>query len=252
MQHFYVWKFNRWKRWLVVVLFALFTATFVWFERDGTFSVFSGKEPAVLTKGSANEPDIALTFNISWGEEKVYDILEKLEQHEAQATFFLSGEWAEKHPDAVEQIAEGEHEIGMLGYRYQSYLEQEIDQVRADLLKAREAFAKLGYEDMELLRTPSGHFDKEIVELAEEMNFQVVHWNVNPSDWENPGTDAIVDTVMEQTDNGDIVLLHASDSVKQTAGALETILPGLKSKGFELVPISELINQADADAELVE
>lgn len=252
MQHFYVWKFNRWKRWLVVVLFALFTATFVWFERDGTFSVFSDEDPAVLTKGSANEPDISLTFNISWGEEKVYDILEKLEEHEATATFFLSGEWAERHPDAVEQIAEGEHEIGMLGYRYESYLEQEIDQVRADLLKAREEFAKLGYEDMELLRTPNGHFDKEIVELAEEMNFQVVHWNVNPSDWENPGTDAIVDTVMEETDNGDIVLLHASDSVKQTAGALETILPGLKSKGFELVPISELITQADADAELVE
>ncbi|GAB3069827.1 polysaccharide deacetylase family sporulation protein PdaB [Virgibacillus ainsalahensis] len=252
MQHFYTLKFSRWKRWLVVVLFALFTATFVWFERDGTFSVFSGDEPAALSKGNADEPNIALTFNISWGEEKVFDILEQLKQQQVQATFFVSGEWAERHPDIIEQIAEDEHEVGMLGYRYKSYLEQETDQVRKDLVQAREVFEKLGFEDVNLLRTPSGHFNKEIIELAEEMNFQVIHWNVNPSDWKNPGTDAIVDTVMQETTNGDIVLLHASDAVKQTAEALKTILPGLKNKEFQFVPMTELINQAQADPELVE
>ncbi|MBP1970940.1 polysaccharide deacetylase family sporulation protein PdaB [Virgibacillus natechei] len=252
MNHFYVWKFDRWKRWLVVLLFALFTATFVWFERDGGLSVFSTNEPVALTKGNANESNIALTFNISWGEEKVFEILEQLEEEQVQATFFLSGEWVERHPDIVESIAEGEHEIGMLGYSYRSYLDQEIDEVRQDLIQAREAFETLNFEDVNLLRTPNGHFNTEIIELAEEMDFEVIHWNVNSNDWNNPGTDVIVDNIMKETTNGDILLMHASDSAKQTANALNTILPGLKNKEFQFVSISELINQTQAEPELVE
>jgi len=252
MEHFYTFRFNRWKRWLVIIVFALFTAGILFFGRNGSFFVFSPNESGAFSKGNVDEESIALTFNISWGEEKVHDILEQLKENDVQATFFLSGEWAERHPDIVEKISEGEHEIGMLGYRYKSYLDQEPDQVQSDLIKAREVFEKLGYEDVNLLRTPSGHFNKEIIELARGMNFQVIHWNVNPNDWENPGTETITDTVMKNTDNGDIILLHASDSVKQTSEALKTILPGLKNKGFQLVSVTELMNQAHADAELAE
>lgn len=252
MQHFYVLRANHWKRWLIVILFSLFTALFIWFERDGLFAVFSQDEPTALAKGNANETNISLTFNISWGDQRVHDILDQLKKENTQATFFVSGEWAERHPDIVEKISEAKHELGMLGYRYKSYLDQEIDQVRKDLLHAKEVFKKMGYEDMELLRTPSGHFNKEIIELAENLGFKVIHWNVHPHDWKNPGTEAIVDYVMRETSNGDIILLHASDSVKHTEQALKVILPGLKNKGFQFVSISELINQASAKSELVE
>ncbi|MBD1224054.1 polysaccharide deacetylase family sporulation protein PdaB [Virgibacillus halodenitrificans] len=252
MQHFYVWRFNKWKRWLVIGLFALFTATFLWFERDGTFSVFLNDEPSVLTKGNAEEPNIALTFNISWGEEKVHDILAQLKKENVKATFFVSGEWAERHPDILEKITDDQHELGMLGYRYKSYLEQEIGQVRKDLTYAKEIFNKLGYKEVELLRPPNGHFNKEIIKLAESLNYKVIHWNVNPNDWKNPGTEQITDSVVKQTSNGDILLMHASDSAKQTAGALEKIIPILKNKGFSFVSLSELINQAHAESKLVE
>jgi polysaccharide deacetylase family sporulation protein PdaB len=252
VQSFYAFKLNKWKRWSVVVLFAFFTAIMIWFEQDGSFPVFSNEEPAALTKGNADEPNIGLTFNISWGEEKVHDILKQLEQNQVQATFFVSGEWAERHPEILEKITDGKHEIGMLGYRYKSYLDQETAAVRKDLLHAREVFGKLGYEDITLLRPPSGHFDKEIIELAEGLDFQVVHWNVSSDDWNNPGTMQITDNVMKQTENGDIILMHASDSAKQTAESLQKVLPGLKNKGFHFVSVSELITQAHAKSKLVE
>ncbi|RDW18630.1 polysaccharide deacetylase family sporulation protein PdaB [Oceanobacillus chungangensis] len=252
MNHFYVWKFNRWRRWLILPGIALLTAILLWINENGSFSVFSKEESVALTKGNSDEPNIGLTFNISWGEERVLDILEQLGEQEVQATFFVSGEWAERHPDILKEISEGKHELGMLGYRYKSYLDQELEQVRKDLHYAKEVFKKLGYKDVTLLRTPSGHFNKEILELAEGLGFKVIHWNINPNDWENPGTQVIVDKVMKQTTNGDILLLHASDSAKQTAGALRTILPGLKNKGFEFVSITELINQAHAESKLVE
>ncbi|WP_156291795.1 polysaccharide deacetylase family sporulation protein PdaB [Oceanobacillus salinisoli] len=252
MNHFHVWKFNRFKRWILVTVLAFFTAMVLWVNENGALSVFSKEETAAITKGNSDEPNIALTFNISWGEEKVHDILKQLEKHNVQATFFVSGEWAERHPTILEDISEGNHELGMLGYRYKSYIDQDLEQVRKDLLNAREVFNKLGYEDIELLRPPNGHFDEEILNLAKEMNFQVIHWNINPNDWENPGTQVIVDNVMKNTKNGDIILMHASDSVKQTSDALETILPGLKNKGLQFVTITELLNQAHAESEIVE
>lgn len=252
MDDFYVVNFTRRRRFILIGIVGILIAGFVFMQSNNGFLWAEDSDDVALTKGSVEEPNIALTFNISWGEERVHDILDMLKKEEVQATFFLSGEWAERHPAIVEKIAEDKHEIGMLGYRYKSYVEQEIEQVQKDLYLAQETFEKIGYEDLKLLRTPSGHFNEEVLELAKSMGFEVVHWNVNPNDWENPGTENIVDTVMKSTSNGDILLLHASDSAKQTAGALETILPGLKNKGFSFVPISELMSQAHAEPELVE
>jgi len=252
MDHFYVLRFTRGRRVFLIGIVGVLLVGFIMMQSNGGFLWGAESEEVALTKGSEAEPNIALTFNISWGEEKVHDILDQLEKEEVQATFFLSGEWAERHPAIVEKITEGKHEIGMLGYRYKSYLKQEIEQVRSDLHLAQEVFGKLGHENLKLLRTPSGHFNEEVLELAKTMGLEVVHWNVNPNDWDNPGTEIIVDAVMKSASNGDILLLHASDSAKQTAGALETILPGLKNKGFTFVPISELISQAQAEIEIVE
>lgn len=252
MSHFYVWKFTKWKRFLVIVLLALFAATFVWSGSNGAFSAFSSSDkPAAFVKGNTKESNIVLTFNISWGEEKVYDILKQLKSNKVQATFFVSGEWAERHPDILKKIKEGNHELGMLGYRYKSYLDQEIEKVKKDMLYAKEIFRKLGYEKITLMRAPNGQINKEIIKLAESLGLKVIHWRVDADDWENPGTNEIVDTVMKETSNGDIILLHASDSVKQTAKALEEILPGLKNKGFHFVTVSELYNQAHPKAKLV-
>lgn len=252
MEHFYVWNFSKPKRYAIVALFALFTAVFLWFDRDNSLFVSSNVDSTVFTKGNEDEKNISLTFNISWGEEKVHDILTQLAQNQIQATFFVSGEWAERHPEIIKKIVEDKHELGMLGYRYKSYLDQEIGQVKKDLIYAKQVFSKLGYEKVDLLRTPSGHFNKEIISLADQLGFQVIHWNVNPSDWQNPGTESIVNTIMTQTSNGDILLLHASDSAKQTAKALQTILPSLENKGFDLVTISELISQVNTKEKLVE
>src|SRR5699024_9833335 len=130
-------------------------------------------KPAVLLKGDTEENSIALTFNISWGEKKVDEIINVLKENDVQATFFVSGEWAERHPDFIKKIKDNNHELGMLGYRYKSYLDQDIEQVRKDLIYAREVFRKLGFNDMKLLRTPSGHFNRDVIDLAKQLNYEI-------------------------------------------------------------------------------
>lgn len=253
MQHFYVWKVNLAKKWGLVVFAALFCAIFLWVERDSSFSVFTTDDgPRALISSGSKGKDVALTFNISWGQEQVFPILDTLKEHDVKATFFVSGEWAERHPDILEEIKKNDHEIGMMGYRYKSYVKQDIKQVRKDLLYAKDIFRKLGYEDIKLLRTPSGHFNKEVLSLADKLGFKVIKWNVNPSDWKNPGTQTIVDEVMKETSGGDIIVMHASDSVKQTNDALKTILPGIKNKGLSFVSISKMISKVEAQSEEID
>src|SRR5699024_10821093 len=116
----------------------IFTAVFLWSGQEIYPTFSSAGQEVVLTKGDKNESNIGLTFNISWGEEKVHNILAQLEKHKVQATFFVSGEWAELHPEILEEITEQKHELGMLGHRYKSYLDQEIEEVRKDLIKGKE------------------------------------------------------------------------------------------------------------------
>lgn len=252
MNRFYVWHWQRIKRITIIIGLALLTALFIWFGRDGALSLFQSRESTALIKGNVKAENIALTFNISWGEERADQILDNLKKHQVQATFFISGEWAQRHPDILKKITEGKHEIAMLGYRYNSYLDQNIEDVRKDLALANDTFKKLGYTDIHLLRTPNGHFNKEIIKLCDSLNFDVIHWSVNSHDWKNPGTEVIIDNVMKETKNGDIILMHASDSAKQTAKALDTILPGLKNKKYKFVTISELKSEAHAKSKIVD
>ncbi|GGD03146.1 putative polysaccharide deacetylase PdaB [Thalassobacillus devorans] len=248
--HFFVWQLKTIKRYAIIVLLALVCALFLWIGQFNSLSVFSSENgPEALSKGDDKQAAVALTFNISWGTEKVNAVLKQLADHDVQATFFVSGEWAERHPELMKKINEGEHEIGMMGYRYTSYLEQQPEQIRKDLNYAKEIFDKLGYEDLTLLRPPHGHFNKEVLEIADEKGYDVVQWSVNPRDWENPGTEQIVDHVMSKSSKGDIILLHASDSAKQTPKALDTILPGLKGKGLKFVRVTDMVAGSEANAQ---
>lgn len=245
---FYTWRTERLKRYGIVVILALFCALLLWVGQWSQLPVFSNNgEPRALTQGSDERSHVALTFNISWGTDKVHDILKQLEAHQAQATFFVSGEWAERHPDLLTQIQEGKHEIGMMGYKYESYLELTPEQVDGDIRQAKQTFEKLGFKDIKWMRPPHGHVNKEVLGMIEKEGMQTVQWSINPRDWENPGTNSIIDAVLKEGSEGDIILMHASDSVKQTPKALEVILPGLKQKGLKFVSITELVSGGESE-----
>lgn len=251
MNHFHVFYFQRKQRTrfsLAFITLALFIALTYY---GSTYIFGSIVKPTALMKGSTDEKHIAFTFNISWGDEKVYDILKELEKHDVRATFFVSGEWAERHPQILDAITEDNHELGMLGYRYKNYLEQEIAQVRKDIVYAKGLFDKLGYQKIRYIRPPSGLFNKEIITLSESLNLEVVHWSVATTDWENPGVEAIIKEA-KKASNGDILLFHASDVAKQTASALDPIIDHYKQQDFTFVTISQLKDGVTSNESIVE
>jgi peptidoglycan-N-acetylglucosamine deacetylase len=249
MNVFYTVNAKRMKQISLVIIISFFTALFVYSGTLSSVPVFGTKDgPNAIYKG---EKGIALTFNVGWGDEKAKPILDELKKLEVQsATFFLSGSWAERHPDLVEEIVKAGYEIGNLGYAYSDYTDMEPQKIRQDITKADDVFEKLNVKDVKLLRVPTGHFNKETLKVADSLGLTVVHWSVDSKDWTNPGTEEIIENVKDAK-KGDIILLHASDSAKQTKKALPTIVKTLRGKG-SFVSVSDMISNGDAKSSLIQ
>jgi peptidoglycan-N-acetylglucosamine deacetylase len=246
MNFFYVVSGRFLKQVSLIMIVAFFTAWFLYMDNLSQLPAFSTNSgPKAVYRG---EKDIALTFNIGWGDEKAEPILNVLKKEDVKsATFFLAGSWAERHPDIVDQIKKSGYEIGILGYNYVDYTEIDNTKIKKDISKAQEVFAKLNIKNIKVLRAPTGHFDERTLKIAEQYGYTVVHWSIDSKDWTNPGVNSIVANV-DQAKKGDIVLLHASDSAKQTAQALPLILADLKHKGLKLVTVSEMIANGNASS----
>jgi len=243
MNNFYVLNSKRLKQLTLIVVVSFFTAWFLYMENIVQVPVFSSKDgPKAVYKG---EKGIALTFNIGWGDEKAEPILDLLKKEKVTATFFLAGSWAERHPDLITRISKEGHEIGILGYDYVDYSDVKEEKINQDVSKAKTAFEKLKVENISLFRAPTGHFDQNALTITNRYNYTLVHWSVDSKDWTNPGTEQIIKNVAPAK-KGDIVLLHASDSAKQTASALPEIIDNLKGKNLQFVTVSEMLSNADS------
>jgi molybdenum-dependent DNA-binding transcriptional regulator ModE len=71
------------------------------------------------------------------------------------------------------------------------------------------------------------------------MGYKYIQWSVDSIDWQEPSPQTIVRRVTGGTQSGSILLFH--NDLANTAEALPEIISTLKSRGFEIVPVSELI-----------
>ena len=240
------------KRMFYVSLAALFSLGIVWVEREH-LSVFAPQEPSAVYSVPTERKVVALTFDISWGYKRAEPIVEVLRNKGVQnATFFLSSPWAKAHPDIVRKIVDAGFEIGSHGHKHDNYSQLEDEEIRRQIRTAHEILTEVTGKPPRLIRLPNGDFDKRVLRIAEELGYRVIQWGTDPGDWKNPGVQTIIDRVVNGVHPGDIVLLHASDSSKQTHEALPVIIDRLREKGYEFVTVSQLLGQTETKSRAVE
>ncbi|EGL81975.1 polysaccharide deacetylase family sporulation protein PdaB [Caldalkalibacillus thermarum TA2.A1] len=255
MNTFWVINGQKVKKYILLIIAALFTAGVIYVERDA-MSVFSSQlnpvqskadEPQAIYRVPTDEKKLALTFDISWGQENPGLILDTLAENGVdKATFFLSSPWAEHHPEIVQRIKEMGFEIGSHGHKHINYTRLKNEEIREQILKAHRMLKSVTGLTPTLLRPPNGDFDKRVLRIADELGYTVVLWHTNSNDWMNPGVDRIVHNVVSNVQPGDIVLLHASDSAKQTHQALPEMIRRLKAEGYHFVTVTELITGTES------
>jgi peptidoglycan-N-acetylglucosamine deacetylase len=91
-------------------------------------------------------------------------------------------------------------------------------------------------------RPPYGSYDGAIVSGASAAwHPRVMMWDVDPLDWQRPGSSAIASRVLSNASAGSVILLHTLD---QTAAALPSIIDGLRRRGLEPVTLPVLFRAA--------
>ncbi|MED4956833.1 polysaccharide deacetylase family sporulation protein PdaB [Paenibacillus macerans] len=243
---FYVLNGKKIKRFFFVFAAALFAAGVIYVER-GQVTVFSEESaPSAIYSVSTNKKVIALTFDISWGDKRAEPILKVLKDKNVQkATFFLSAPWSKTHPELVKAIQQQGYEIGSHGYKHVNYSGLTDEEIAQQISSAHAVLTEVTGQLPKLLRLPNGDFDKRVLKIAASQGYQVIQWDTDSQDWMNKGVRTIADRVVNKAHPGDIVLLHASDSVKQTHEALPIIIDELRKKGYEFVTVTDLLQEAN-------
>ncbi len=188
---------------------------------------------------------VALSFDVVRGNENILKILKVLADQKVQAAFFVTGKWAEAYPEDIKAIQEAGHDLGSLGENYRDMTclgrqerDKELDQAHASV-KERTGV------DVELFRPPYGAYNDETAQSLKEKGYYAIGWSVDSLDWKDYGAEAITETVCshKNLENGAIILCHAG--AKHTVQALESMIDGLQSQGYELAPVSRLIYRED-------
>lgn len=245
MNFIYVLNGKKLKQYFFITVAILFAFGVIYSERSN-ITVFSSQEPNAVYNVVTNKKVIALTFDISWGEKRTVPILEVLKQNDVpKATFFLSSLWSQSHPDIVKKIVDGGFEIGSHGHKHVNYSELNDEDIRKQLTLAHQTISTIAGKTPKLLRLPNGDFDKRVLNIAGSLGYTVIQWDTDSMDWMSPGVDKIVKRVVTNAHPGDIVLLHASDSSKQTHEALPQIIKQLRNQGYEFVTVSELLSMTE-------
>ncbi|WP_134686822.1 polysaccharide deacetylase family sporulation protein PdaB [Brevibacillus migulae] len=255
MRFMYVVSTTRLKQIMIIAAAFLFAIGIAYAERD-TIAAFSDgakiQSPQAIFKVDTDEKKIALTFDISWGENRAIPILDILKQKKVgKVTFFLSSPWSQRHPAIVKRIVDDGHEIASHGHKHDYYSKYADEEIRNQIGKAHTILTEMTGKKPTLIRMPNGDFDKRVLRIAEQMDYTVIQWDTDSKDWMNPGVDQIVKNVVTKTHPGDIILMHASDSCKETHLALPIIIDKLRAEGYQFVTVSELIAGAKANTKEV-
>ena len=165
--------------------------------------------------------------------------IQTLKQHDAKATFFLTGRWTESFPDSARLIKKYGMEIGNHGLKHDSPNSMTYEENMADIQAAEQIIAKtLGIQTL-LYAPPSGEIEEQVQRAAEDAGYQLILWSVDTIDWQKPPKETIVERVLSKAKDGSIVLMHPTEN---TSAALDEILTGLHDQGLKVIPVSQLIN----------
>ncbi len=209
---------------------------------------------------------VAITFDDGPDPEWTPKILDVLKREQAPATFFLIGIQADKFSDLTARIYGEGHEIGNHTFTHPDISNISHTFMRLELNLTERLFAsRLGIRA--ILFRPPYSIDQEPdtedqvrpLELTQSMGYVSVGDKIDPNDWrENPHRSAehIAADVLAHLPPcapndqrcGNIILLHdGGGDRRQTVRALPMIIDGVRARGYQIVPVYQLLGRTRAD-----
>src|ERR1700732_3247181 len=223
-------------------------------------------EPYRVARYGYSTNQVALTFDDGPDPEWTPKILDVLKRKNASATFFLIGIQTDKFSGLAKRIYQEGHTVGNHTFTHPDVSNISSSYFRLELNLTERLFASLLGIRTTLLRPPYA-IDEEPdtadqvrpLEFAQEMGYTTVGNKIDPNDWrDNPRRSAeqITSYVLSHLPPcsandlrcGNIVLLHDGGGNRQeTVRALPMIIDGIRARGFQIVPVYQLLGKTRAE-----
>jgi len=207
------------------------------------YSRLQKRHPKVLFYGDGTHREIALTFDDGPHPRDTPQVLDTLARHDIHATFFLVGQYAEKHPHLVRQIHQSGHQLGIHCYRHIPFPLENASNLQGQLNRARNAIASacgISAETIRDVRPPYGWFTAKTSSVLNEWGYHLVMWNSIPQHWIQPASWS-VKQILGDVVTGSIIVLHDGHGHgRKVTPIVNIIVPKLKTMGFEFVTIEQM------------
>jgi cellulose synthase/poly-beta-1,6-N-acetylglucosamine synthase-like glycosyltransferase/spore germination protein YaaH/peptidoglycan/xylan/chitin deacetylase (PgdA/CDA1 family) len=210
--------------------------------------------PYRIAQYGAVNKKVAITFDDGPDPTWTPLILDELKKKNVKGTFFMIGLQAQKNRGLVRRAYEEGNEIGNHTFTHpdisnvsKTYMRVELnltERLYAGLIGAKTAMFRPPYS---IDQEPDTADQVRPLEVAQEMGYITIGDKIDPNDWrDNPHRSAqeITEEVIKQADRGNIILLHDGGGDRsETVRAIPMIVDALRARGYQIVPVSELLGK---------
>ena len=184
-----------------------------------------------------NKPMLAITYDD--GPYKPVDtvIIDTFLKYDSRCTFFFVGDRMGPNSLAYSKDAINEgFEIGSHSEHHAHLAKLSASDAKASINQIVDYFKENANYDMKVYRPPYGERN---IDMEENIDLVSILWNVDSQDWKNRDSDITYSNIMKTIDENDVVLMHSL--YESSANATKKLVPDLIDQGYQLVTISELL-----------
>jgi len=192
------------------------------------------------TNGPRDKRVVALTFDDGPFPltPKFYDVLER--EH-VPGTFFLIGDQVPGKGALLKRALRDGFALGDHTWTHANVSGDGPAAARQITLTKNAIRRATGYTPC-LFRAPGGAVSGALISEARGLGMNTIEWDVDPTDWSTPGTDAIYSRVVSMTQPGSIILMHDGGGPRgQTLAALPRIIDTLRARGYKFETVPQLL-----------
>lgn len=181
------------------------------------------------------QPMVALTFDDGPQMTAGNSIMDTLAAYGGKATFFLVGDrCAARTEELKRMVAEG-HEVANHTYQHKYLQNLDAQGIQYQISQGSAAIEAASGAAPALVRLPGGNNNATVVA---NVNYPMIQWSIDTLDWKHRDPQKTIEAVLGSVQDGDIVLMH--ELYNETAAAVQTIVPELVARGYQLVTVSEM------------
>ena len=228
---------------LILILFFVFNVGF-WFQPERIIGWLRRTSPEVFYSADIQKSYVALTIDDGPDKDTSPVILDILQKYNARASFFLITDNIPGNEAIVTRMVREGHDLGNHMTANESSIRLPVEDFEEKLLQADKALSR--FADVHWFRPGSGWYNDEMLAVIHKHGYRLALGSVYPYDPQIGSAWFSTHYILWKVKPGDIIVLHDYKARgKRTAKALETLLPELKLRGYEIVTLSELSRLAE-------